>query len=360
MVEIVLPIGTRYITIGEIPGLIARAIHPNRPRDTPRVLSYLCRTTATGRNLPLQESDWSELSRIWAELPPVREGLIEFEWPQYMHAFVTAEQPPDWQPIPVWHNDVLNTEIAQVAAEEEFKQIVQQALEEGQLVARRRLTLQPELFALGEQLRRAVVALDDFVRWVGTQGLTVRVDAPERYTLEEAADAIGRATDERAALMRSKLMRAAGAGTLPTYEPGTNARYEHDTYPNGQPRVREWYEQAYWNDLNAWLDAYEPHVQWRYPQPCHLTGPTPASTTVQQQPVSEDGPSTRYDWPIAAREIAASLRPRHPKKNLDQVAELVREEMLRRHADGESGMTGRGNKVPSAGTIRREAMQNME
>jgi hypothetical protein len=44
------------------------------------------------------------------------------------------------------------------------------------------------------------------------------------------------------------------------YEPGRRARY----YPSVP---HELYEEAYWDDLNAWLAAEESRIQWRFPSP---------------------------------------------------------------------------------------------
>jgi hypothetical protein len=81
-----------------------------------------------------------------------------------------------------------------------------------------------------------------------------------RYNLEEAAILIGKETGERADEMLEKLKRAVLDKTLPVYEPDKLARYQCDT-------VRHFYEEAYANDLNAWLAANEPRIAWRFPDP---------------------------------------------------------------------------------------------
>lgn len=84
--------------------------------------------------------------------------------------------------------------------------------------------------------------------------------AAGRYTLEEAALTIYDATGERADAMLKKLVQAASFGDLATYEPGKNARYVAE-------KVRDFYEEAYWSDLNVWLDAHEKRITWRFTDP---------------------------------------------------------------------------------------------
>lgn len=86
-----------------------------------------------------------------------------------------------------------------------------------------------------------------------------------RYTLEEAAIAIKEATGARDDEMLHKFRKAAGAGALPTYEPGKNSQYIYGE--DFASRVRESYEEAYWDDLNTWLEAKEKRITWRFPAP---------------------------------------------------------------------------------------------
>ncbi|KWE64855.1 hypothetical protein WL77_20855 [Burkholderia ubonensis] len=83
-----------------------------------------------------------------------------------------------------------------------------------------------------------------------------------RYTLNEAAQAIA-ATGERFEALLEKLCGTAQRGALPMHAPGERARYE---YTNGK-LVRPFYEEAYWNDLNTWLDKYEPRITFRFATP---------------------------------------------------------------------------------------------
>lgn len=82
-----------------------------------------------------------------------------------------------------------------------------------------------------------------------------------RYTLEEAALMLADKAHERALTILGKLMQAARDGQLTTHAPGENANYQ-------QPdRVREFYEESYWDDLNKWLIENEPRITWRFPMP---------------------------------------------------------------------------------------------
>lgn len=86
-----------------------------------------------------------------------------------------------------------------------------------------------------------------------------------RYTLEEAALVLSAATSERANEMIEKFKRAAFSGALPTYEPGKKSLYLYgDKFAS---RVREFYEECYWFDLNDWLTKNETQITWRFPTP---------------------------------------------------------------------------------------------
>ena len=95
--------------------------------------------------------------------------------------------------------------------------------------------------------------------------------AAGRYTLEEAANLLEKQAGERAGPMLDKLKAAAASRALPTYEPGKNARYAGKV-------VREFYEEAHAEDLNAWLEANEPRIVWRF---------TPGSLTPESAPAVE-------------------------------------------------------------------------
>lgn len=90
--------------------------------------------------------------------------------------------------------------------------------------------------------------------------------AAGRYTLNEAAEEIARNSGERFVPLLKKMKAAVSAGVLRVYEPGRNARYTPTT-------VHDRYEEAYWDTLNAWLNANEPRIKWRFQEPGKATTP---------------------------------------------------------------------------------------
>jgi hypothetical protein len=99
-----------------------------------------------------------------------------------------------------------------------------------------------------------------------------------RYTLEEAALFIRDATGERADELLRKLMAAAGSGAMPVYEPGKQGKYR---YGEGfASRVRHFYEEARWCDLNKWLAENEPLIIFSFPDP-NTSVPVPAESQGQ-------------------------------------------------------------------------------
>ena len=84
-----------------------------------------------------------------------------------------------------------------------------------------------------------------------------------RYTLEEAAQAIAEGTGESKELLEERIENAFAEHLIPVYAPGSKIDY--------QPTIiRDFYEVAYWNDLNQWLETYLPLLDFRFPKPPKL------------------------------------------------------------------------------------------
>ena len=81
-----------------------------------------------------------------------------------------------------------------------------------------------------------------------------------RYTLRQASDELARNAVESADGFVEKFRRAVRAHELAVHRPGEQARYHPET-------VRDFYEEAYWDDLNVWLESNEPRLQWKFPVP---------------------------------------------------------------------------------------------
>ena len=62
-------------------------------------------------------------------------------------------------------------------------------------------------------------------------------------------------------------------------------------------------------------------------------------------------------WIKIAKKIGTELANKHKKLNLERIAELVHEEMVRRKS--EPGMTGRSDEVPKPETIKRWALKGI-
>ena len=96
-----------------------------------------------------------------------------------------------------------------------------------------------------------------------------------RYQLQEAANAIAANVvngtfEARAKELLAALIDAARADTLPTYEPGKTALYRHAD--GARHEVRSFYEEAYWNDLNQWIEKNEQRVDFRFGNPAATPG----------------------------------------------------------------------------------------
>jgi|CXWL01.1.fsa_nt_gi hypothetical protein len=100
-----------------------------------------------------------------------------------------------------------------------------------------------------------------------------------RYTLNEAADFIGNNAEINKKLFLEDLKESAGTGELKVYPPHGLQRY--------QPKPKEgavyipglsnpiknyvpWYVEAFWDDLNNWLEKKESRIAYRFPDPKDL------------------------------------------------------------------------------------------
>ncbi|URF03347.1 hypothetical protein [Cupriavidus campinensis] len=122
--------------------------------------------------------------------------------------------------------------------------------------------------------------------------------ATGRYTLREAAEAIT-ASGERVEPMLEKLLAAAKSASLAVYGPGENARHQYGPYTP----VRSYHEEAYWSDLNAWLDSNEPRIAFRFPPP-----PASAASIAPPPDTSAAPGLTKRERQIQAIEAAADAK----------------------------------------------------
>lgn len=100
--------------------------------------------------------------------------------------------------------------------------------------------------------------------------------ATGRYTLAQAADLMDAEGSERYEHILERLKQAARNGELPMYEPGRNQRLQYRD-SRLATAVRDFYEEAYWNDLNTWLETFDQRIPWRFPDPSKdiLASPAP-------------------------------------------------------------------------------------
>lgn len=101
-----------------------------------------------------------------------------------------------------------------------------------------------------------------------------------RYRLWDAAKAIGDATATPFERVLDALLESANAGELTIYQSG--ATFPHK--PEG-PLGSLSGDEAYWSDLNAWMQAHKLRGEFAFPEPREATRaqPAPAKRPPQQQ-----------------------------------------------------------------------------
>lgn len=200
LATIFLPPSTERVTVRDIPRLIADAIHPPLPDDTPRVVSYLQKEATTpeqatewcgsGNNFPvgLTDEDWQALnSGVWAGLPPLvpeaendegprklKAPLSEPQWEQYRVAY-EANPPRSWRLYVVWRNTVFEQWLMNHEAQKQWKRLLEQQAAHGELVPRSPTSLIPTPGVFGRQLHESFLTVDEFAKFAAQFSVDVRV-----------------------------------------------------------------------------------------------------------------------------------------------------------------------------------------
>ena len=88
----------------------------------------------------------------------------------------------------------------------------------------------------------------------------------------------------------------------------------------------------------------------------------PASTQEIFSPVNPSAVAISKNdiWHTKARKIGMDYLKESPRLNVEQISVKVHKELTRRQAQGEEGVTGRGDRVPSASTIKRHALTKIK
>lgn len=115
-----------------------------------------------------------------------------------------------------------------------------------------------------------------------------------RYTLDEAADALASEAGERRDLILAKLTAAVEEGTLPTHEPGHEAKLVYGAGDGRMRRVRTFHDEVYADDLNRWLAEHELRVPYRFRSP--------------KRPVQKEQPHKRQRMDALARIVQEAMR----------------------------------------------------
>lgn len=98
---------------------------------------------------------------------------------------------------------------------------------------------------------------------------------------------------------------AVESGALRTFEPGRSARMVYGAGEGEFSRVRDFHDEAYWDDLNHWLSTYENRIAFRFPAPTLSCAPQGSGSTHQREDAATRQ-SRRLD---RFRELGGELEP---------------------------------------------------
>ena len=138
--EIVLPNGTQFVSAGEIPALIAAALHPE-PKDEPQMIAGLFKNLR-GKRLEeidvvydpsITEVDQKELDTIWERLPKLAFPISEAAWLPYEATFRANGNSLQWEPIPQYSSPSGVANIKRRYTQDEHLPLLRTEIKKGEL-----------------------------------------------------------------------------------------------------------------------------------------------------------------------------------------------------------------------------------
>jgi hypothetical protein len=181
--EILLPHGTEYVTVGDIPNLIAHALYPE-PAE--RRVSYLRKVVrGSSRTVELTKEDWKYLAKVWAHLLPYSDGMPESQWAAYSAAFTTAADGLDWMLVPFEKDGPYAMAMMRADAENLHKKALEDAIRSGSLVARTHALT--EASPWDGVLPTARILVGDLIQYCAGVPVNIRFESAHQIALRRAA-----------------------------------------------------------------------------------------------------------------------------------------------------------------------------
>lgn len=182
LAEIVLPHGQTYVTVRDVPSLIAAALYPERKAEP--VVSYIRKaTTEFSRDVELTTADWAYLQRVWRDLPPFEEGMPKSAWLIYEATFNAAADRPEWCLVAFQKNGPLGVAVLKKNAEHRHAATLRKAILDGELTTRSHAMTLLSPFEGG--VPNARIPIEDLTRYVRQFRIQVRAERPSEVARPE-------------------------------------------------------------------------------------------------------------------------------------------------------------------------------
>jgi hypothetical protein len=193
LAAIVLPHGTKKVTLRDIPNLFANAIHPELPPDTPRRIKRLKKFPLTDTlkvrwcglgpvlqafAVSLSAEDSDELAReCWTHLPPLLLPIDEETFSPYLQASETWQK-GNWRLEVELEDPSFAQWVYADNAVTEYKKRIEEDVQNGLLVARDCATYLPVKpnYAFGEILWTSFVTVEEFSKYAAQFEIKVQVN----------------------------------------------------------------------------------------------------------------------------------------------------------------------------------------
>jgi hypothetical protein len=195
-----------------------------------------------------------------------------------------------------------------------------------------------------------------------------------RYSLEEAAEELAQHTGERASTMQDALESATFDRVLKVYKPGETVRYEYPDAPDSNVSGpvghrgeaihaklfgildTRWSEEAYWDDLNAWLIAHEPRITWRFRAPTAKVKTGYGINASGDDSQKLEDPQPIANWKMRIQEQAAILWRQFKKSKCSPTKNSIKGDLAKWCREN-NVTTGKSGIFPSETYIYRHVLR---
>ena len=177
--EIVLPASCQFVSLKELPSLIANALFPDQTSDDSHCVVIIGKTALENSPavIPLSDDDKHLLVQIWRDLPQFEDRIPLGAWQEYLRAFDDSPIKPTWSVSLLPCIDGVEGNHLRHEAILGFEKALMLEIQSGRLpVFNPRNYSEIALPIEGDRLRNALVHVDGIRNYVKNKPIRLRVE----------------------------------------------------------------------------------------------------------------------------------------------------------------------------------------